>query len=229
MATTTRSDQQRRASNDDRSPRARDLALRPPSRRVRVPELAIGLLVVVVFALGGVLWHLRSVDRTPILAVASPIGRGEVVQAEDLRVVYVASEDRLAGLRPEDTDRVVGMIALVDLASGSIVTEDLVGDGARVGEDDGVVGLPLEPGQYPAFDLAPGDRVNVVRIGAGEPSREDDRDESGAVVVRAVEVMAVEDLAGGERKLVSLLASEEDAESIGALDSVSLRLVLVSP
>jgi hypothetical protein len=109
------------------------------------------------------------------------------------------------------------------------VTEDLVGDGARVGEDDGVVGLPLEPGQYPAFDLAPGDRVNVVRIGAGEPSREDDRDVSGAVVVRAVEVMAVENLAGGERKLVSLLASEEDAESIGALDSASLRLVLVSP
>ena len=228
MVITTRSDHQPRATDDGR-PRARDLALAPPARRVRVPELAVGLLVVVVFALGGVLWYLRSVDRTPTLAVASPVERGEVVSADDLRVVYVASDDRLAGLRPSETDRVVGMIALVDLAPGSIVTADLVAEGARVGDDEGVVGLPLEPGQYPAFDLAPGDRVNVVRIGAGTSSDGEDGDESGSVVVRAVEVTAVADLAGGERKLVSVLASEADAETIGALDSASIRLVLVSP
>jgi hypothetical protein len=181
-----------------------------------------------VFALGGVLWYLRSVDRTPTLAVASPVERGEVIDVDDLRVVYIASDDVVAGLRPAQTDRVVGMIALVDLAPGSIVTDDLVAEGARVGDDEGLVGLPLEPGQYPAFDLAPGDRVNIVRIGAAASSSGEDRAESSAVVVRAVEVTAVADLAGGERKLVSVLASEDDADTIGALDSASVRLVLVS-
>jgi hypothetical protein len=228
MAITTRPGQQGRAS-DDGGPRARELSLAPPSRRVRVPELAVGLLVIVVFALGGVLWYLRSVDRTPTLAVASPIGRGEVVDADDLRVVYVASDDRLAGLRPSDADRVVGMMALVDLAPGAIVTDDLVAEGAHVAEGEGVVGLPLEPGQYPASDLAPGDRVNVVRIGSGELASAVGRGASGSVVVRSVEVTAVEDLAGGDRKLVSLLASEQDTDAIAAVDSGSLRLVLVSP
>ena len=40
---------------------------------------------------------------------------------------------------------------MVDLAAGSIVAANLVAKGARVGDDEGVVGLPLEPGQYPGF------------------------------------------------------------------------------
>lgn len=226
MATTTRPDQHSRAQAS-RGPRARELALAPPSRRVRVPELAIGLLVVVLFALGGVLWHLRSVDRTPVLAVASPIDRGDVIEARDLRVVYVASDDEV-GLGSSESGRVVGMTAQVDLAPGTLVNEDLVTEGARVGEEEGMVGLPLDPGQYPAFDLAPGDRVNVVRAGSGEPAGSEGREGAGPVLVRGVEVVAVADLAGGERKLVSVLASEEDADAIASVDSASVRLVLVS-
>jgi hypothetical protein len=195
---------------------------------MRVPELAVGMLVVVLFALGGVVWYLRSVDRTPTLALASAVERGEVIGVDDLRVVYVASDEPVAGLRPAESDRLVGMVALVDLAPGVIVTDDLVAAGARVGPDEGVVGLPVDPGQYPAFDLAPGDKVDVVRIGgAATPGDEDGPVE--AVVVRSVEVVAVADLAGGERKLVSVLAAEDDAATIASLDSASVRLVLVSP
>src|SRR6266545_6712773 len=80
---------------DDGS-RARDVALAPPRRRVRAPEIAVGLLVIVLFALGGVLWHLRSVERVPALAVASAIDRGETIEATDLQVVYIESGDRVA-------------------------------------------------------------------------------------------------------------------------------------
>jgi hypothetical protein len=207
---------------------ARDLALAPPKRRVRVPELAVGMLVVVLFALGGVIWYLRSVDRTPTLALGSAVDRGEIVDADDLRVVYVASDDEVAGLRPSESGRVVGMVALVDLVPGMIVTDGLVAQGPRVGPDEGVVGLPLEPGQYPAFDLARGDRVDIVRIGAAA-STEGEDGRTDAVVARAVEVIAVADLAGGERKLVSVIAAEDDAATVAGLDSGSIRLVLVSP
>lgn len=226
MAATTSERQRWEAGNGRTS--TRDLALAPPKRRVRVPELAVGMLVVVLFALGGVVWHLRSVDRTPTLAVASGVARGEVIGADDLRVIYVASDDPVAGLRPSESGRLVGMVAVVDLAPGVIVTDDLVAEGARVGADEGVVGLPLEPGQYPAFDLAPGDLVDVVRIGVA--SAPDDGDgQTEAVVARSVEVVAVADLAGGERKLVSVLAAEDDAATVAALDSASIRLVLVAP
>lgn len=223
----TRTERRPTETGNGRSP-ARDLNLAPPKRRVRVPELAVGMLVVVLFALGGVVWYLRSVDRTPTLALASAVERGEVIGVDDLRVVYVTSDDPVAGLRPTESDRLVGMVALVDLAPGVIVTDDLVAEGARVGPDEGVVGLPVDPGQYPAFDLAPGDRVDVVRIGgAATPDDQDGPVET--VVVRSVEVVAVADLAGGERKLVSVLAADDDAASIASLDSASVRLVLVSP
>ena len=225
MATTTRSDQAPARFGGDGAALSRELALAPPRHRVRVPELAIGLLVILVFALGGVLWHLRSVDRDPVLAVASPVDRGNVIAAEDLRVAYVAGDDRLAWLDPSEVERVVGMTALVDLAPGAVITEGLVAESPRVGPGEGVVGLPLEAGQYPAFDLSAGDLVNVVRIGVPESAQ----GLSSSVVARAVQVSAVQDMASGDRKLVSLLAPEDTADAIAAVDSSSLRLVLVSP
>jgi hypothetical protein len=225
MAMVTRSEQTRTTAGGDGASASREWALAPPRRRVRIPELGIGVLVILVFALGGVLWHLRSVDRDPVLAVASPVERGDIITAEDLQVTYVAGDDLLAWLPPSDVERVAGLTALVDLAPGTIVTEGLVADIAGVAPGEGVVGLPLEAGQYPAFDLSAGDRVNVVRIGAAQSVE----GSGSSVVARAVQVSAVEDMASADRKLVSLLAPEETADAIAAVDSGSLRLVLVSP
>ena len=74
------------------------LAVAPPKGRLRIPELAIGLFVMIGFALAAVLWHLNSVDKTPALAVALSVERGETIRAEDIRVVYRASDEVLARL-----------------------------------------------------------------------------------------------------------------------------------
>jgi hypothetical protein len=88
------------------------------------------------------------------------------------------------------------------------------------------VGLALDPGQYPAFGIAPGDRVNVVR--SVEAGGAVDRD-ADLVVVRGATVSAVEDLPS-DRKLVSILSDEAGAEAVASLaGSGSLRLVLVAP
>lgn len=203
----------------------RPSAVAPPKRRVRLPELALGLLVTLMFALGAVLWHLNAVSKVPALAVAATVERGEVIDAEDLRVVYVASDDPLARLDESQTARVVGRVALVDLEAGTLVTPALVADAAALQPGDGVVGLALDPGQYPALALAPGDRVNVVRSADTEVAGTGDED---LVIVRAATVFAVEELAS-DRKLVSILAGEADAEAVAALAGTgSLRLVLVS-
>jgi hypothetical protein len=195
--------------------RVRDLALAPPGRRVRPPELAVGLLVTLLFALGGVLWYLRSVDRVAVLAVASGVERGEVIDASDLRIQYVSSGDTLAALTEDQAADVVGGVALVDLLPGTLMTPGLVAESPRLSQDEGVVGIPVEPGGYPAFDLAPGDRVNVVAGGR-------------SALVASVEVVAVQDLAGGERKLVSLRGTQQQANAIAVADPATLRLVLVS-
>ena len=210
------------SSNGQGARRAVDV--RPPGRRLRVPELAVGVLVTVVFALGAVLWHLSAVEKVSALVVASNVERGEVIDASDVRVAYVSSDDSLARLDGSQLDRVVGRVALVDLAEGTLLTTLVIADAAAVEEGDGVVGLSLDPGAYPARGLAPGDRVNVVRSAdvadlAADPT----------VIARDATVFAVDELAS-DRLLVSVLAAEADAEAVAAAASAGgLRLVLVSP
>lgn len=196
----------------------------PPKGRVRLPELAIGLLVMVAFALGAVLWHLNSVDKSPALAIAANVERGETITAEDIRVIYVASDDVLASLGEGQMSQVVGRVALVDLPAGTLMTRGLVADAVAVEAGEGVAGLSLEPGQYPTLGLAPGDTINVVR--SVEDATGEDAD---TVIARNATVFAVEDLAS-DRKLVSIMTTEADSEAVAsAAGGGALRLVLVSP
>lgn len=200
------------------------LSVAPPKGRVRLPELAIGLFVMVGFALGAVLWHLNSVDKSPALAIAANVERGETITSGDIRIVYVASDDVLATLGEGQMSQVVGRVALVDLPPGALLTRDLVADAVAIEAGDGVAGLSLEPGQYPALGLAPGDIVNVVR--GGEDATGESTD---AVIARGATVFAIEDLAS-DRKLVSIKTTEADAEAVASTaGGGSLRLVLVSP
>lgn len=198
--------------------------LRPPGRRLRTPELAIGLLVTTVFALGAVLWHLSAVDKVPALATSTRVERGDVIEADDVQVVYVSSDDDLARLDSSQMNRVVGRVAVVDLAEGTLLTSSAVAEATAVNSGDGVVGLALDPGAYPARGLAPGDKVNVVR--AADVA---DLDAKPTIVAANASVFAVEELSS-DRLLVSVLTNEADAAAVAAsADAGGLRLVLVAP
>lgn len=205
----------------------------PPKRRVRLPEVAISVVVVVIFGLAALMWYLGSTSKVSALAVNGEVNRGEVVELADLRTVYVASDDSFA--RVTDPSNVVGKVALVDIASGTILSPSLVADGQSLNTGDGVVGLALDPGQYPALGLAPGDRVNVVRSGdnasaattgtAGSTASTGDDE----VIARGATVFSIDDLAS-DRKLVSIQATEGDANAVAAAAGPGgLRLVLVAP
>lgn len=198
--------------------------LRPPGRRVRTPEIVVGVLVTTVFALGAVLWHLGTVEKVPALVVAANVQRGDVVEPGDVGVSYVSSDSPLARLDRADMSKVVGRVALVDLAKGTVITPSMVADAAAVAEGDGVVGLSLDPGAYPALGLAPGDRVNVVRTADAAAL-----DAEPVVVARDAVVYAVEELAS-DRLLVSVHTSEPQADAVAAnAGAGGLRLVLVAP
>jgi Flp pilus assembly protein CpaB len=204
------------------------VTISPPGRRTRGPEVIVGLVVIIVFALGAVLLHLSAVDRTPALAVVGSVERGDTITAADVKVIYVSSDDALARLPGSQLTQVVGQVALVDLAPGTLLSRSVVADRPSLDPGEGVVGLPLEPGGYPSLGLAPGDRVSVIRT--AEPAAVDGDGESAEVVLtRDATVFSVEELAS-DRRLVSIVAPEGDAEAVAAASgSGSLRLVLVSP
>lgn len=205
-------------------PAVSQVAIRPPGRRVRVPEVVVGVLVTVVFALGAVLWHLSTVEQVPLLAAASTINRGDVVTAGAVRVVYVSSDDPIARLDSSQISRVLGRVALVDFPVGTLFTPSMLADATTVKPGDGVVGLSLDPGAYPARGLAAGDRVNVVRTADVA-----DLDTKPTVLAHNATMFAAEELAS-DRLLVSILTSEGAAEAVAAnAGAGGLRLVLVAP
>ncbi len=177
------------------------------------------------FALAAVLLHSSSTQKEAALSLAVPVERGQTIAATDIRVVYVASDDPIAHLGESATADVVGSIATTDLEAGTLLTRSQVADRVALGEGDGVVGLSLDPGQFPALGLLPGDRVNVVTATAGDSESDDG---TVPVLARGGEVFAVEPLGNQGRQFVSLRMDEEDANRVAsAAERGPVRLVLV--
>ena len=192
------------------------------SRRVKVPELALGLLLTVGFALGAVLWQLRSTDRVPALVIRASVERGDTVVQSDLRTAFVGRSDDVVRVAPSEVGSIVGQVALVDLGPGTMVSPDLVSDERHLEKGTGIAGLALEAGQYPLVGLSAGDRVNVL-VGVADGAPGDDP----SIIVQRAEVYEVEDLDDG-RLLISLQTSETGANRIAAVSGQDrFRLVQV--
>lgn len=209
----------RRADPSDNGQRGSPLRLEVP-RRVQLPQLLIALFLVAFSALVVVVLFSRASAREPVLALANPVTRGEVIAADDLMVVYVATDDPIATLPPDDTSRLVGLTAVADLGEGTILTSAHVVSRNALGEGEGVVGLALGPGEYPTLSLAPGDRVNVVVTGGtGAEGR----------VIASADVFDVAELGAQGGRFVSLrMPVDATVEVAGAAEAGQVRLVLVA-
>jgi hypothetical protein len=193
----------------------------PPAaavRRIRIPQLVVGMLLTAGAALGFVLFNAASVQRTAVLALATDIDRGHVVAAEDLQVVYVGSDDVLALTPADRSELLVGRAAVLALPAGTLLTVEQVAAGRTLVPGAGVVGLALSPGQYPTPRLAIGDLVNVLEVTDG-----------GRLLVEAAEVVEVELVGTQGQRFVSLLVGEEPAATVAAAAAAGeVRLVLIA-
>ena len=188
--------------------------------RWRWPELTVGLMVVGLSAMGGLWLHARSVDRSPVLVLRADVARGEVLDRDDLRVAEINTDDELNVLSPDRVGEIEGRVAVMDLGSGTVVSLDQFSGGGLVAPGDGVVGLALDPGEYPTLTLQPGNIVRVVAMpepGAVSPEP--------AVLVEEAEVVDVAAVGGQDRLFVSLVMPAGDADGVaaaGAEDRVRL-------
>lgn len=137
--------------------------LPPVRRRIRVPVLLGGLLLVLGSALAFGLLAQHLTDTRPVLALARPVARGTVLTDADLRVVQVNADAELRVTPAAQREALLGSTLLMSLPAGSPVTPDHVAPAAiDVGPATRTVGLALDPGGYPTASLAPGDTVSVI-------------------------------------------------------------------
>ena len=202
------------------------LPLAPPTRRRRRWSLAaVGALVTIGSALVfAVLW-MNAGDRVPILAVAERVPAGQVIEADDLRVVRVSTDPGLAPIDGDRLDEVVGLVAATDLVPGTLLTTEHLGEGDLLEAGTAVVGLSLRPGQLPD-GLRPGDRVQLVRAIPFDP---DDPRGSLAFVLGEGRVFEIgdRDLTNGT-VVVSVVVDDDIAPEVaGASHAELLDLALV--
>lgn len=128
--------------------------------------IALGIVAI---CLGGLLAYAvyaRVSTETRVLALASTVYRGEVVEAGDLTTVVLHGDPPGPTVAAAEQGQVVGKRAVFDLPAGALVAPGSL-TGATV-PDNGrsVVGLRLASGRAPASLLVPAAPVRIVALPA---------------------------------------------------------------
>ncbi len=201
--------------------------------RSRAPQALLAALLIVGGGLGGLILFSRYNQRVPAVVMAAPVAHGQPIDRGDLAVAEVALDGRVATLG--SIDQVVGRLAAHDLQPGELVTAaDLTTDERLVAGDESVIGLLLEPGQYPTIRLAVGDRVDVFAPGSADRPRSDSdfvaqgsTSTSGPLAADLVVYDVVESSSDGRNLLVSIVVSAEQASMVfDAAEAGGVRLSL---
>ena len=184
-----------------------------PGRAVRrrVPELAVGVVLIGLGAIGALMLAGRQPPRAAVLVWANDMSRGEVVAPEDLAVASIESDTPVDVVDVAAAADVVGRTVAFGTNAGGFVSGSLLEVGSTIPPDYAVVGLRLGAGRYPVSTLAIGDVVDLLTseplIGWDDP-----------VVVAGVEVFDMLWLGSGEGSdaLVSLLVPRAAAPRVVA-------------
>lgn len=152
---------------------SRDVGIGVPTggrRRVRLPEIALGSLLIVGCALGALWWQARSYPTTSVLVASRDLDRGDVVSAESLAVVEMQARESVNWVASDQADLLIGRVAIASIGEGTVLTSSMVAESTDIGPDEAVVGLYLGPGQAPGTSLAPGATVDVVLTDPDSPA-----------------------------------------------------------
>jgi hypothetical protein len=211
----------------------------PTPPRERKPALAaLAALLVLVGALGTTVLVMRAGDRIEVVKITERVPAGQpipqsaiesVLVADDPSIHYVPWNQRGAleeELRP-NTDLVAGTILVGEMLSGE----------ETLPEDQVMIGLSLQPGQFPT-GLEPGDTVRAYWVGeddvasaggaAGEAAPGTD-----AILADEAKVAAIhgeEDPADNSALPVTLRVAAADAPDLTRYASAGeVSLVIVAP
>ena len=197
-------------------PPAPPRGFRPASRRRA--RIALGLFLAAVAVGGNLLVYSSLDDKTEVLQVVRDIPAGEVVSADDLRVVSVDVDPTVPTVTPDAIGTVANQYARVHIAAGSLMVPVLVQPTPLVTRGQGVVAVEIRPSHLPA-GLRERSRVMLVVV---------DHDGSTGLVTEGRVVARGDTGASSENVLaLSVEVSQEDAAPIAAADDV--RVALLDP
>ena len=132
-------------------------------RRWRIPELAVGLVLMLGGALGAILLSRSGDSIVIVVGAAHDLQRGDKITPKDL--VAVETSQSLSGLfiTEAQASALIGQIALVDLRASTPLTVSMFSDQQQLLPNEALTSAAIQQGNYP-IDLAVGDQVRIVTV-----------------------------------------------------------------
>jgi hypothetical protein len=199
-------------------------------RRRRWGLVAVGTLLVVVFAIVAYLLVATAATTRPVLALARNVPYGATLGADDLTVVDVNAATGLSPVPASQRDQVIGKHAAADLFAGTLLTKAQVADLVIPAPGQQLVGIELKPGQVPARPLRPGDQVMLVIVPptalAGLPDSQTGA-QSATTSIRATVAETTGAQTNGNIR-VDVAVSTSDGPTVAAMAAAGRIVVVVS-
>lgn len=195
---------------------SKPLQPKPPTQpgglRRNRPRIAVGLAISALCILGVVAVVGRGADRQQVLALAHSLPAGSAIGADDVVSVELPASSPLPVVLASGQKAIIGQSAAVSLPKGTLLNPSLLTDESRVPAGMALVGVVLDPGQYPT-DLNIGDTVDLVQMAPlAAAATETTINNLGTGDVRQLE----EPQTGGKALVVSLLVPKANADAIAA-------------
>ncbi|WP_309302760.1 hypothetical protein [Streptomyces sp. PT12] len=141
----------------------------PTPPRERRPALAaLAALLVLAGALGATVLVLRAGDRVEAVRITERVPAGERIPESAMESVLVADDSAVNyvpwGQRSQVAD---DLRSVTDLVPGTVLVGEMLTGEASLPQDEVLVGVSLQPGQYPS-GLEAGDAVAAYWVGDDE-------------------------------------------------------------
>jgi Flp pilus assembly protein CpaB len=130
---------------------------------VRIPEFAIGLLIVSICIIGAFMWQNSGAEGTQVLVTSRALKRGHEIQASDLSTITLTSSDDIALLATSSAPNIIGLRLTTDIAAGSPLIPSQLISVEPLSAIEGLAGITVTKSQAPA-NLAAGDKVQVIAV-----------------------------------------------------------------
>ena len=130
-------------------------------RKQRVPEMAIGIALVIGGALGSLLLFQSATNTITVVSASHFLSRGHVIEPSDLLAMELSEQSGRAFVKATDAQSLVGKSMAIDIDPSTPIHRSMlqIRDPLTVGE--ALTSAAVDVGDFPPA-LADGDRVQVV-------------------------------------------------------------------
>ena len=136
---------------------------RAATRRIRLPELTLGVVLVVGGAFVSTTLAKSRTQLVQVLGVARSVDKGEALMTRDLRPISLERSLASSFLPLNRADEVLGKVSLSALSAGSPIVEGMFANVPPLLENEAIIPLRLEIGDVPQ-GIAAGDSVRIAYV-----------------------------------------------------------------